>query len=57
LTIGAQGWVSGSQCGNTSLGNAWNNGWAPPAVPQRCTMISCIHETDQRITKFPLSAN
>ena len=56
LNIGAQGWVTGSACGNQPLGNIWHAGWMPPQGPQQCTMISCIHDADQRITKFPLPA-
>lgn len=52
LFIGSTGWASGSACNNASLGNVWNAGWAPPETPQTCTMISCIHESDQKITKF-----
>lgn len=55
LHIGAQGWVSGSHCNNQPLGNIWHDGWAPPTGPQKCTMISCISDSDQRITKFPLN--
>lgn len=55
LNIGAQGWVSGSFCGNASMGNIWKDDWVPSVQPQRCTMISCIHESDQKITKFPLN--
>jgi heat shock protein HslJ len=55
LNIGAQGWVSGSMCGNATLGNIWHDGWSLSVAPQRCTMISCIHELDRGITKFPLT--
>ena len=55
LNIGAQGWVSGSVCRNITLGNVWHDGWSLNVAPQRCTMISCIHESDRRITKFPLT--
>lgn len=53
LNIGAKGWVSGSNCNNQPLGNIWHDGWMPPQGPQKCTMISCINDSDQRITKFP----
>lgn len=53
LNIGAQGWVSGSICNNQPLGNIWRDGWIPPTSPQVCTMISCVHSSDQLITKFP----
>jgi len=52
LNIGGQGWVSGSNCNNIALGNIWHPGWMPPQGPQKCGMISCINEDDQRITKF-----
>lgn len=54
LVIGAQGWVSGSSCNNTPLGNIWHPGWMPPQGPQICGMKSCIDAGDQKITKFPL---
>lgn len=56
LFIGAQGWATGSNCGNQSLGNIWQDGWRPPVAPQQCTMISCVSKFDQKITKFPLTA-
>ena len=52
LNIGAQGWVSGSNCNNISLGNIWHAGWMPPQGPQTCGMISCVNEDDKKITKF-----
>jgi organic radical activating enzyme len=55
LNIGAKGWVSGSNCNNQPLGNIWHTGWMPPQGPQRCTMISCVNDSDQEITKFPLT--
>lgn len=55
LVIGAQGWVSGSNCNNIALGNIWHPGWMPPQGPQKCGMRSCIDENDQKITKFPLT--
>jgi organic radical activating enzyme len=54
LYISHTGWATGSHCGNQSLGNIWDDGWHPNTLPQKCTMISCIHTTDQKITKFPL---
>ena len=56
LSIGAQGWVSGSLCNNQSLGNIWNPGWIPSEGPQVCTMRACVHHDDRLITKFPLPA-
>jgi hypothetical protein len=53
LNIGAQGWVSGSNCNNQPLGNIWHDGWKPPTGPQVCTMIACVNGSDQQITKFP----
>lgn len=55
LVIGAQGWVTGSNCNNIPLGNIWDPGWIPPQGPQRCGMKSCIDPGDQLITKFPLT--
>ncbi len=55
LVIGAQGWVSGSNCNNIPLGNIWSPGWTPPQGPQKCGMKSCIDDSDQKITKFPLT--
>jgi organic radical activating enzyme len=52
LSIGAQGWVSGSMCNNSPLGNIWHEGWMPPTGPQICTMQACIFSSDQKITKF-----
>jgi MoaA/NifB/PqqE/SkfB family radical SAM enzyme len=52
LHIGPQGWVSGSSCGNSSLGNIWKEGWMPLVAPQICTMQACVHPEDQKITKF-----
>ena len=52
LYIGAQGWVSGSICQNTNFGNIWNAEWVPPKEPSICNMISCIHSSDQEITKL-----
>jgi|LauGreDrversion4_2_1035121.scaffolds.fasta_scaffold12604_7 MoaA/NifB/PqqE/SkfB family radical SAM enzyme len=57
LNIGHKGWVSGSNCNNQPLGNIWHPGWMPPQGPQVCTMISCVNESDQRITKFPLTSS
>jgi hypothetical protein len=54
LYISHKGWATGSHCGNQSLGNIWDTGWVPNTLPQKCTMISCIHTTDKKITKFPL---
>lgn len=56
LNIGPQGWVSGSNCNNISLGNIWHDNWKPPEGPQQCGMISCISPDDQKITKFSSSS-
>ena len=53
LVIGYNGYATGANCNNDSLGNIWENDWMPPTQPQRCTMIACIHQEDQQITKFP----
>lgn len=54
LHITHGGWVSGSNCGNQSLGNIWHPGWELQVAPQKCGMISCVVEYDRGITKFPL---
>jgi hypothetical protein len=52
LSISHDGWVSGSACGNTSLGNIWHDNFELPVGPQPCKMIACVNESDQKITKF-----
>jgi hypothetical protein len=52
LFISHNGYASGSTCGNKSLGNIWDQGWAPPSDPQICGMLACINPSDQKITKF-----
>jgi organic radical activating enzyme len=55
LHISHGGWVSGSYCGNQSMGNIWQSGWYPSIFPQKCTMLSCAVEFDRTITKFPVT--
>lgn len=55
LHIGHLGWVSGSCCGNQSMGNIWQSGWYPSISPQKCSMLSCAVEFDRTITKFPVT--
>lgn len=52
LNIGAEGWVSGSSCGNTPLGNIFQDNFVLPTGPQMCKMKSCMSPDDQQITKF-----
>jgi len=52
LVISHRGWVSGSSCNNLQLGNIWNGSFDLPKVANACKMMSCIHESDQQITKF-----
>ena len=53
LVIAYNGWARGANCKNDSLGFVWEETWTPPSTPQHCTMIACIHQEDQKITKFP----
>lgn len=52
LRIGAEGWVQGSNCNNTPLGNIWQDNFYIPEGPSVCKMISCTNDSDQKITKF-----
>lgn len=52
LIISHNGFVSGSNCRNQSLGNIWSEGWSPPDRPQICGMLSCMDSEDRKITKF-----
>jgi MoaA/NifB/PqqE/SkfB family radical SAM enzyme len=52
LNISHNGWVSGSQCNNSSFGNIWQDNFNLPAGPSVCKMQACIHPGDQQITKF-----
>jgi MoaA/NifB/PqqE/SkfB family radical SAM enzyme len=52
LNISHNGWVSGSQCNNTSFGNIWKDNFNLPAGPSICKMQACIYPGDQQITKF-----
>jgi MoaA/NifB/PqqE/SkfB family radical SAM enzyme len=52
LNISHTGWVSGSQCNNTSFGNIWKDNFNLPVGPSICKMQACIHPGDQQITKF-----
>lgn len=51
LHIGHTGWVKGSMCNNTPLGNIWK-GINLPVDPQTCGMQSCVYPEDQKITKL-----
>lgn len=52
LFISAEGWVRGSSCNNTHLGNIWEENFQFPTQPSICKMISCTVQEDQQITKF-----
>lgn len=52
LKISEKGFVSGSNCGNSSYGNIWNNDFKFPVGPQPCRKMACIDSEDQTITKF-----
>jgi len=52
LRINHNGWVAGSDCNNQPLGNIWSEWWAPPTEPQICSMLACVSQADQQITKF-----
>lgn len=52
LKIDYLGWVKGSNCGNTHLGNIWQNDFALPTSPSRCNKIVCTDNEDKQITKF-----
>jgi organic radical activating enzyme len=52
LNIGAAGWVSGSSCNNSPLGNIWKGTLSLPDSPVPCKMVVCTDESDQKITKF-----
>jgi len=52
LNITSDGWVSGSHCGNTQLGNIWQNSFGLPPGPSVCKMLVCTNFEDQQITKF-----
>lgn len=51
LYISHDGWVSGSNCNNTHLGNIWQN-ISLPISASICKMQSCVNSDDQQITKF-----
>lgn len=51
LRISSDGWISGSSCNNSHLGNIWKN-YELPKGPSICKMQSCTDGEDQKITKF-----
>jgi len=53
LQISHNGYIKGSNCNNTHLGNIWNGSFSLPAGPTLCKMIACTNEEDKLITKFP----
>lgn len=52
IFIGPEGWVNGSICGNTPLGNIWQDNFLIPDGPSKCKMVVCSNPSDQKITKF-----
>lgn len=52
LRISHNGWVSGSNCNNTHLGNIWDGSLVLPTTPDLCKMQACTSTEDQLITKF-----
>lgn len=52
LHITANGWVLGSNCNNTNMGNIFNGSYMLFFEPQICNMQSCVSIEDQKITKF-----
>lgn len=52
LYITHDGWVSGSACNNTHLGNIWDNSFQLRTSPTVCKMLACTNNDDQQITKF-----
>lgn len=52
LKIDHLGWVKGSNCGNTHLGNIWHNDFGLPTAPSQCNKIVCTDDEDKQITKF-----
>ena len=52
LYITHDGWVSGSSCNNTHLGNIWDNTFQLRSSPSICKMLACVNPDDQLITKF-----
>lgn len=52
LSIGSEGWLSGSDCGIAPLGNVWSGNFHLPAGPTVCDRTVCASHSDQQITKF-----
>lgn len=52
IRISPEGWVSGSNCNNSHLGNLWNGSLHLPTGPDVCKMLACVDGNDQQITKF-----
>lgn len=51
VNISADGWLRGSDCNNTHLGNIFKTS-SLPTTPSVCKMKACISQSDQSITKF-----
>jgi hypothetical protein len=52
INISGEGWVRGSDCNNSPLGNIFDGSLELPSTPQICKMQACISSADQLITKF-----
>jgi organic radical activating enzyme len=52
LQITGNGFVSGSDCKNKSMGNIWDPEWSLSVAPQACTMQACVSLSDQKIPKI-----
>lgn len=52
IHISPEGWVSGSSCNNSPLGNLYNGSLSLPTAASICKMQACINGSDQQITKF-----
>jgi organic radical activating enzyme len=51
LYISSSGWISGSNCNNTHIGNIWDEIDLPKSA-SICKMQACVNSDDQQITKF-----
>lgn len=52
LSIGSEGWLSGSDCGIKHMGNVWKDDFTLPNEPTMCDRTVCASGSDQAITKF-----
>lgn len=52
LSISAEGYISGASCGNTHMGNIFEENFMLVEEPQYCKMQYCFNPEDQKILKF-----